>query len=314
MTKEKTLDSIEDTTAPDTPDYSALERFLETKGITIDDALYKLRNRDMDQFLEKYDINQSDLVSILKSARGSLVATKKLNISGKHFKYGYFSDPHIGHKEFRGQLWDKMIRYFKREKPDFILTPGDHLEGMSHRVGHVYNLNEIGYHAQIKKAVDLYSELPSPTFGIDGNHDQWYFKPQNMGVIVGEDLERRVEGKGYTHLGQQEGDIEPAPGVTIKLFHANDGTAYAMSYKMQKLIESFTGGDKPNIVMSGHYHKALSMSIRNVVGFECGTLCGQTEWMRGKKIAAHMGFGMIDVYYNARGVDRIIHEWIPHYE
>lgn len=296
------------------PDYPILERFMAQQNIDIKEVMDLLRNKNLDKFLKKYKISEPDLESILKSARAREPRSRKLYLSGpsKHFKYGYFSDPHIGHKQFKYKLWDKMIRYFKREKPDFILTPGDHLEGMSHRVGHVYNLELIGYHEQIGRAVDLYNQLPVQTFGIDGNHDMWYFRPQNMGVVVGEDLERRV--KKYTNLGQQEGDLEPVPGLLIKLFHANDGTAYAVSYKLQKLIESFTGGEKPDIVHSGHYHKALSMVVRNVMGFECGTLCGQTEWMRGRKIAAHMGFGMVDVYYNRKGVDRIIHEWVPYYE
>jgi len=100
----------------------------------------------------------------------------------------------------------------------------------------------------------------------------------------------------------------------MKLYHGNDGSAYAISYKLQKLIESFTGGEKPNIVLSGHYHKAMEMFSRNVFGFECGTLCGQTRWMRGKKIQAHMGFGIIEVWKNGRGIQRLRHEFFPYYE
>jgi len=88
----------------------------------------------------------------------------------------------------------------------------------------------------------------------------------------------------------------------------------ATSYKLQKLIESFSVGVKPHIVLSGHYHKALYMFSRGVHGLECGTLCGQTAWMRGKKIPAHMGFGFCRVYYNRRGVERFLHEFVPWYE
>ena len=297
---------------PDATDYSKLERLLGSQEMTIEEAIDVLRSRNLDKFLERYNISEPDLVSILKSARAHEPHVKRLNISGKHIKYGYHSDNHIGVKQFKPELWDKMVQLFKRESVDFILDAGDHLEGMSHRVGHVFTLDDIGYNAQMNHAVELYSQLPAPTYGIDGNHDSWYFKPQNMGIVVGEELERRVPQ--YNHLGQQEGTLEPAKGVIIKLFHPNDGTAYAVSYKLQKLIESFSGGEKPNIVHEGHYHKALYMFLRNVHGFECGTLCGQTEWMRGKKIAAHMGFGVVDVFYNSRGVDRLVHQWIPYYE
>ncbi len=142
-------------------------------------------------------------------------------------------------------------------------------------------------------------------------HDQWFFKKNDNGTIVGNELARAV--KNYHHLGQDEGDIVVS-GIRIKLFHAGDGTAYATSYKLQKLIESFGGGDKPNIVLSGHYHKAMYMFSRGVHGLECGTLCAQTSWMRGKKIPAHMGFGLVKVTHNKRGVERFSHEFVPWYE
>ena len=56
------------------------------------------------------------------------------------------------------------------------------------------------------------------------------------------------------------------------------------------------------------------MFSRNVHGFECGTLCGQTSWMRGKKIPAHMGFGLVKVVVNSTGVERLSHEFVPWYE
>jgi len=224
----------------------------------------------------------------------------------------YISDTHIGHQKFSEELFDKAIQLARREKVEFIVNAGDHLEGMSHRPGHVYELTHIGFNQQIKRAADLYNQFNGiPHYGIDGNHDQWYFRPQNAGVIVGEELEQRV--KGYKNLGQDEGDLIVTPNLKIKLFHANDGSAYANSYKLQKLIESFSGGEKPAIVHSGHYHKALYMFTRGVHGFECGTLMGQSRWMRGKKIPAHMGFGIVDVYYNKLGVERLKHEFIPHY-
>jgi hypothetical protein len=100
----------------------------------------------------------------------------------------------------------------------------------------------------------------------------------------------------------------------MKLFHGNDGTAYADSYKLQKLIESFEGGKKPNLVLSGHYHKQIAIFRRNVFGFECGTLCGQTKFMRGKKLQAHMGFGIIELWVNPSGVARLRHEFFPYYD
>jgi hypothetical protein len=267
---------------------------------------------NLESLLKKENITEAELKAILKSSKNRPLQTKKLGISGRHVKYGYFSDAHIGHKMFHPELWDKMVRLFKKEGVEFILDIGDHLEGMSGRPGHVYELSHVGFDQQINYAIELYKQLPVNTYGIDGNHDQWYYKNCNGGIIVGGELENRVGA--YTHLGQDEADLEIAPGVMVKLFHANDGSAYALSYKLQKLIESFTGGEKPHIVHSGHYHKHLTMYLRNVFGVECGTLMGQSRWMRGKKIPAHMGFGIMDVYFNKKGIDRINHTWVPYFE
>jgi hypothetical protein len=210
-------------------------------------------------------------------------------------------------------LWDKMCRAFKQEGVEFIVTPGDHLEGMSGRPGHIYELDQIGFQKQIEYAIRLYKQLPNiPIYGIDGNHDGWYFKKNNGGLIVGKELENMV--KNYHNLGQYEGEVIIGGKTILQLFHANDGTAYATSYKLEKLIDSFEGGKKPNIVHSGHYHKALYLFKRGVHGFESGTLCGQSEFMKGRKIPAHLGFGIVDVYVDDKGVDRIKHQFFPHYD
>jgi len=83
---------------------------------------------------------------------------------------------------------------------------------------------------------------------------------------------------------------------------------------MQKLMESFGGGEKPEILAEGHYHKALYMFNRNIHGIESGTMCDQTGWMRGKKIPAHTGFWILDIYHAKKGgVERINPQFVPLY-
>lgn len=274
----------------------------------------EMEQSKLDKIVEKLGLTESEAVVLLKSGRSSTkpLASKTIKVGKDKFSFGYFTDSHIGHKCFQEELFAYMVKFFKEKKPDFIMNPGDHLEGMSGRPGHVYELNAIGFQQQFEKCLELYRQLDMfPHYGIDGNHDQWFFKKNDNGVIVGKELEAQL--KNYHHLGQDHGELV-VNGIRIRLFHGNDGTAYATSYKIQKLIESFSGGDKPNIVLSGHYHKALHLFSRGVHGFECGTLCGQTPFMAGKKIPAHMGFGLVTVYYNKRGVERLVHEFVPWYE
>jgi predicted phosphodiesterase len=234
--------------------------------------------------------------------------------SGNRVKFGYYSDPHVGEKHFSEALWLRMISYFKRQKIERVYCPGDNLEGMSGRPGHIYELTHIGATAQLDYASQLFAAGDNLQFFItDGNHDLWYKNKNNSGLLPGAELQHR--NKNVTYLGEWEAVVTLGNGVDMLLFHANDGTAYADSYKIQKLIDSLEDNNRPQIILSGHYHKQVEVFRRNVFGFECGTLCGQTRWMRGKKIQAHKGFGIIEIWVSARGgIERLRHEFIPDYD
>jgi DNA polymerase II small subunit/DNA polymerase delta subunit B len=247
-------------------------------------------------------LSPKELEQILKCSETS--APKQRHHFDDYFeektRIGIFADCHIGAREFDENFFKHMIRKFKEKKVSRIYFVGDLLEGMSGRDGHIYDLAEIGYASQMDKAVRLFKLLPADTYGIDGNHDQWYQRKSDQGVIVGEEMERQV--MKYHNLGQDEANVKIRPNITMKLIHPGDGTAYALSYKTQKRIEAFTGGEKPEVLLGGHYHKALYFFYRNIHALESGTICGQTKWMRAKNIAAHKGFWIIDLEMGKGGI------------
>jgi predicted phosphodiesterase len=256
----------------------------------------------------------TELRAVISSSRHKITPASKLTIPslGKTHKmrFGVISDTHIGHCKFKEELFAQAAHDFK--DVDAILHPGDHLEGMSGRPGHVYELAQIGYQRQFARAVELYGLFDGkPMYGIDGNHDQWFKAKGDIGVVVGENLAQRV--KNYTHLGEWEGDLK-INGLWLRLFHANDGTAYANSYKGQQLVNSLTGGEKPHVIFQGHYHKSLYQFTRNVHMFDAGTLCGQTQFMRGKKLAAHIGYWVVTITWNATGVLKVENCFTSGYE
>ncbi len=255
----------------------------------------------------------------LRLVKQSLTAqpvSKKVDHSrfyGQHFRFGYYGDPHMGEKHFHEDLWRQMVAFYRQEKITKVYCVGDNLEGMSGRPGHIYELSHIGASAQIDYATKMFKLAPSLEFYIiDGNHDQWFKEKGNIGLVAGKILAE--QNKNVHFLGEWEAKVMLHPNVELMLFHANDGTAYADSYKLQKLIESLEGGKKPNIILSGHYHKQVAIFRRNVFAFECGTLCGQTRFMRGKKLQAHKGFGIIEIWAGERGIHRLRHEFIPYYD
>ena len=64
------------------------------------------------------------------------------------------------------------------------------------------------------------------------------------------------------------------------------------SYKPQKIIEGFEGGEKPAALLIGHYHKISYQVTRNVHAIQCGTTQDQTPFMRKKGLQAHVGGGI----------------------
>jgi hypothetical protein len=84
---------------------------------------------------------------------------------------------------------------------------------------------------------------------------------------------------------------------------------------MQKMIESMSGGEKPNILAVGHYHKAEYIFYRNVHTFQTGCTLAQTPWMKGKGIAAHIGGWIVEVHVDDEGtITRLKQEYIPFYK
>jgi predicted phosphodiesterase len=236
--------------------------------------------------------------------------------SSKHIKIGILSDTHIGVKQFDEKLFAKAGYTFKKEKVSSVYHAGDILEGMSGRDGNIYDLNCVGFSNQISYAVKLWQKYFTglKTYGIIGNHDLWFKIRNNGGINVGEELESRLKVDNFEYLGENEADVKLAPQIIMKLFHPNDATAYATSYKLQKLVESLESGRKPNILIEGHYHKSLYMFHRNVHGIEAGTICGQTTWMRGKKIPAHKGFWILDIDVESSGISELSPTFYPAYE
>ena len=119
-----------------------------------------------------------------------------------------------------------------------------------------------------------------------------------------------MKRKDMKYLGRDCARIEITPNCILELRHPWDGTAYALSYKPQKMIDGMEADSKPNILAIGHYHKLEYLFYRNVHCFQT-----QTPFTRGKGISVHLGGWIITVEVDKRGyVQRIIPEMIPFYK
>lgn len=266
--------------------------------------------KEIQKRIEQSSLSMKEIEALLKSPKKRI--SKTIDLGGKDVYYGVISDTHIGHKCYDSDLMKTASKVFNKEKVDFVLHGGDICEGFyTHRPGHVFELDQIGGDDQVEKAVEELSQIKSPIFAITGNHT-WNTFYKNAGIDIGKSLEEKI--KNLTYLGNAEGNIDLAYGKTIQLLHPDGGTAYAISYRPQKIVESISGGKKPEILHIGHFHKAEYLFYRNVHTFQNGTLCAQTPFMKGKSIPAHLGFWLIKLKVNKKGISEITPKFFPAYE
>jgi predicted phosphodiesterase len=233
-----------------------------------------------------------------------------LTFEGDEVVVGFCTDTHIGEVSFNDSLWISFIEECKRENVSLIVHAGDVHEGMSNRPDQIYHLEDIGSSAQMDHAERLFKMTDIPIKVIDGNHDRWGIK--SNGLFMVRDLANRMPGN-VEFLGSDSGYFY-INGTRWMLWHGEDGSSYATSYRVQKLIEAFTGGDKPQVLLVGHTHKEISMFERNVHTVSGGALSYQSAWMKSKRMPCHTGFHIIRATIRDNQIVKFSTTFYPFYE
>lgn len=225
-------------------------------------------------------------------------------------RFGLMGDTHIGSKYADwGQLED-MYKRFKKEGCDCVYHTGDMTEGYGRRKGHAFECDLHGVDAQVEAVINHYPDSVD-TYFILGDHDGWHY--QNAGVDIGKIIDSERSDMHY--IGDCWADINIGGKTKLSLMHPSKGTAYALSYHAQKIIESLSGGQKPHILALGHYHKIEYLFYRNVHAFQTGCVQNQSAWMKRMNLSAHKGGWIVDVFMKKNGhPDRLDMTLLPYYE
>lgn len=233
-----------------------------------------------------------------------------VSFEGDRIRVGAMTDTHIGSIQSPPERIYQIFDEFKKAKVDFITHSGDVTEGMSNRPGHIYELTALGYDAQKALSIEIFKQwTDTDIYAIDGNHDRWFLKSNGAKIV--KDIADVIPN--FKFIGHDEGDISLKGKATLNLWHGEDGNSYALSYRLQKILESLTGGEKPNAMICGHTHKYVDIFERHVFCTSVGCVQSQTPWMKSKRIAAHPGFAIIDYWVNDRGICKMTHTWHPFY-
>jgi len=194
-------------------------------------------------------------------------------VIGKRQKVAVIPDTPLGSKYCLREQLQEFVHYAYDQGVREILHPGDVLDGM-YRHG-VFEVSHVGLEEQTRDLFETLPKLPGLNYrGITGNHD-FTFTEAN-GVEVGHFIENyfRKRGRDDVHFYGNRGAFLKVCGAVVHLWHPRSGVSYARSYALQKHVEKYSSGEKPNILLAGHWHVYCHVYERGVHALACPTFQG----------------------------------------
>lgn len=270
--------------------------------LVIEKAITELKN-------ERYLIDIVDEnIEIVQPKSGLKHSLNKAQWQGNMLKIGFTADNHMCSHYSREDVLNMIYDVFQSEGVHHVFNAGNWIDGEAR-----FNKNDIfvrGLTKQTEYCANNYPERDGVTthFIAGDDHEGWY--TQNAGINIGEYLQLKREQLGrrdMKYLGYMEADIDINGGEFenkqyLRLIHPGGGSSYAYSYKPQKIVESYGGGEKPSILGIGHYHKAGYNNIRNVHTVQIPCTEDQTTFMRKHSIGAYIGGLIMEIYRDDSGI------------
>lgn len=250
--------------------------------------------------------------------RGSIVHDLR-DYEGKWVRFGVCGDKHMCNMHSRADVMKLLYDLYESEGITTVYDTGNWIDGESR-----FNRGELLVHgmtAQIDYWVENHPQRKGITtrFVAGDDHEGWYQQRECVDIGNYAMLKAKKAGReDLEYLGYAEASVElkASKGSRIMMVnHPGGGAAYAISYKGQKYVESLQGGEKPAIVLQGHYHKFNVGYPREVWVVDTGTCCDQTLFMRKKQLQAHVGGQIIELVQAPDGrIVRFRMEFLPFYD
>lgn len=211
------------------------------------------------------------------------------------FLIGVCSDNHLGSKYERLDVLNDLYDWFASEGVDRVLNSGNWIDGEDEK-----NRQDLAVHG-LEPQIDYFlRHYPKReglhTYAVWGeDHEGWFARRES--IDIGRFVERKAKEAGrddWHDLGFMEGAVQLVNADSHErsnclVMHPGGGTAYALSYRPQKLVESLQGGEKPAVILIGHYHKISLNLIRSVWAVQVGCTQDQTPFMRKIPTEPHIG-------------------------
>jgi len=203
------------------------------------------------------------------------------------------ADIHKGSKVARHDEFNDFVNFAYNEygvKDNFIA--GDITAGINMYRGQNNELVAWSGEEQAEIAMETIPEHKGLTHHmIGGNHDESFMKASGLDVLKVISNNR----DDIIHYGYHQALIN-VNKIMFEIFHPDKAGSYAISYHLQKGIESIPGGMKPDVQFSGHTHQAMFLpGYRNVHAFYAGCFEDQTLYLKRKHILPIIGGWILEL-------------------
>lgn len=293
-----------------------IESIADKFGVSVKQIKHSLKQLEAAGKNMFYRGNEVELSDHIDKSNPTVIPQNAL--VGKKVKFGFVTDNHMGSRYERMDVLNALYDRFAKEGIDTVYNAGNVIDGEARF--NKFDIHTYGMENQCKYFADKYPQRKGiDTHFITGDdHEGWYV--QREGVNIGKFMEQKAKEVGRTdlhYLGHMEHDVilkAPHGQAIIRIVHPGGGSSYAISYTSQKLVESYAPGEKPHILLMGHYHKMEYNFIRGVYVVQGGCTMDQSPFMRKKRLDAHVGGWICEYEQAANGVIiSFTAQWIPFY-
>ena len=282
---------------------------------------YMKNGMPVEVFMEKFHCNRRELQGILELCK---IYDKDIDIAIKegieifdkpiartiskvskvpledliHTEICVVSDTHLGNIHQQLHLLNEIYEECYKRGIKTVLHCGDLVDGnYTNRPEQPRQQFLHGFDEQIGYVVDMYPKVKGITTKfILGSHDETHYK--NDQATAGFWIPKCRRDMIY--LGQDMADIN-INKMKITADHPGGGCSKALSYQLQKRIELLESGNKPKILVAGHYHKSYAFVYRNVRGILVPSLCDKTQFQQKQGLSNVMGAYILDIYSDKNG-------------
>jgi len=236
---------------------------------------------------------------------------KVKQLEDKEIVFGVAADIHGGSMAVQWTALNEFCNILKTYYGvKYIFIPGDVVAGHNVYAGQMFDLYAISAKEQEDSVI---RNLPEgfEWFALGGNHDYSFIK---RGGGHNPLLTIASQREDFHYVGFDEADIPILTGVELKMWHPSGGVPYAISYRLQKGIEQITfselqsivrgAKEKPTIrfVLAGHLHIQMQALFGSVLGMQCGSFEGTTNYLRRKGLVPAVGGYVVEATLGRSGL------------